>query len=255
MTSTASPTRRLWLLLGVVALLLVAVSAAIGLGVGRSSTADSGIVASDATPTASAEPAPGSDLFSPPADVASFVKTVTSATAVIRCGGRDEGTAVVVDLSPLTGEAGSTVVTNEHVIRQCREGDPVRVNHQGSRHTGTVISWDRRRDLAVLDVPGLSAQALPISMEAAQGEWVLASGTPQGVRNSVSVGIVSAIVPKDQTVVTDAVVGPGSSGGPLVNSAGFVIGINTAVWEDATAITLATQIQALCIQTLECLSR
>jgi len=103
-----------------------------------------------------------------------------------------------------------------------------------------------------LDVPGLKAPALPVSTQARPGEWVLAAGTPMGYRNSISIGIVSAVVPREHTVSTDAVVGPGSSGGPLVNAAGEVIGINTAVWEDATAITLATQVEALCIQTVEC---
>lgn len=147
------------------------------------------------------------------------------------------------------------MVTNHHVIENCRKKKAVRINYQGRRLKGTVKTWDDKRDLAVLEVPGLQAPALPVSIEARPGEWVLAVGTPQGYANSVSIGVVSAVVPREQTVSTDAVVGPGSSGGPLVNVVGEVIGINTAVWEDATAITLATQVEALCLQTVKCKER
>jgi len=80
----------------------------------------------------------------------------------------------------------------------------------------------------------------------------MAIGTPLGYRNSLSVGFVSAVVPGDHTISTDAVVGPGSSGGPLVNARGEVIGINAAVWRAADGITLSTQIAALCQKIVPC---
>jgi len=232
------------------ALVLLGVGIVIGLLLSRGTSSDPTPSDSDAL-MAEAGPTVTS-LFTPPTDLQGLVQTITASTAVLRCGAEDEGTAVVLDLSSLTGVNGSTVVTNEHVIRRCRGGDVVRVNHQGNRLKGTVLSWDRKRDLAVLDVPEMKARPLPISTSAEPGQWVMASGTPMGYRNSVSVGVVSAVVPKEHTVSTDSAIGPGSSGGPLVNSAGDVIGINTAVWEDASAITLATQIEALCLQAVDC---
>ncbi len=224
---------------------------AVGQGTGSPSARDS---SSSATLVAASVPSPSGsvDLFSGPHSLQALIATVTKSTMVVRCKKQDEGTAVVLDLNSLTDESAPTVVTNEHVIRECRSGGDLRVRYLGQRYPATVAAWDRKRDLAVLEVPELNAPPLPITTQARAGEWVLAAGTPMGYANSVSVGIVSAVVPKDHSVSTDAVVGPGSSGGPLVNAAGEVIGINTAVWEDATGITLATQVEALCIQTVNC---
>lgn len=202
----------------------------------------------DIEPTSSGS----AELFAGPKNLPALIATVTESTMVVRCGKRDEGTAVALDLSPLTGAAAISVVTNEHVIRGCRSGGDLRVRYLGARYRATVKSWDRKRDLAVLEVPDLTVPPLPVSTYARPGEWVLAVGTPMGYANSVSVGVVSAVVPKEHSMSTDAVVGPGSSGGPLVNAAGDVIGINTAVWEDATGITLATQVKALCLMTVSC---
>jgi len=191
-------------------------------------------------------------LYEAPVGLEGLIDSVTASTMVLRCGQDDEGTAVVLDLDPLGGAPGATVVTNHHVVENCLKNKSVRILYGGQRLKGQVTTWDKKRDLAVLNVADLKAPALPVSSHAQPGEWVLAVGTPQGYANSVSVGVVSAVVPKENTVSTDAVVGPGSSGGPLVNAAGEVIGINTAVWEDATAITLATQVEALCIEVVEC---
>ena len=100
-----------------------------------------------------------------------------------------------------------------------------------------VIGIDRETDLAVLkvDKPGLPYLELGDSDELRQGELVLAFGSPMGLENSVTMGIVSAIarqIRPDAPVVyiqTDTPINPGNSGGPLVDSRGAVVGINTFI--------------------------
>lgn len=190
-------------------------------------------------------------MFSAPTDLSAFIKSVTGSTFEVQCGEGDAGSGVVINGKSL-GAAESLIVTNHHVIKRCLDTRKVRINAQGARYTGALTAWDKKLDLALLSVDGMRIAPLPINTAAEQGQWVMAVGTPLGYRNSVSAGIVSAVVPRDHTISTDAVVGPGSSGGPLVNAQGEVIGINTAVWRAADGITLSTQIAALCQKVVTC---
>jgi serine protease Do len=112
-------------------------------------------------------------------------------------------------------------------------------------HDAKVIGTDQETDLAVIKIE--TDKPLPIaklgnsdSMQV--GDWVLAVGSPFGLQETVTAGIVSAkgrnIVPNRQFqsfIQTDAAINPGNSGGPLVNMAGEVIGINTAILTDTNA--------------------
>jgi len=209
---------------------------------------------SSATSTASSAPSPdvGVDLYSPPADIPAFIERATASTIRVFCGEEDEGSGVILDASSLTGSDAPVVITNHHVIKACLDTKTVRVVGDGLRNRATVTSWNRRRDLALLEVPDSDLPGLPISLDAAPGQWVMTVGTPLGYVNSVSTGIVSAVVPGDYTISSDAVIGPGNSGGPLMNSRGEVLGINTFVWEDAAGISLSTQVRALCQKVLDC---
>ncbi len=149
------------------------------------------------------------------------------------------GSGVIVD-------AKGYIVTNRHVIEKA---DRIRVklmdDPPGTFHDAKVIGSDQETDLAVIKID--SEKALPVaklgnsdSMEV--GDWVLAVGSPFGLSSTVTAGIVSAkgrnIVPNRQFqsfIQTDAAINPGNSGGPLVNMAGEVIGINTAILTDTNA--------------------
>jgi serine protease Do len=110
--------------------------------------------------------------------------------------------------------------------------------HDGRRFTARVLGSDGRTDLAVLKIDGVGN--LPVmrlgSSDALQvGELVMAVGNPFGLEESVSLGIVSrkparagVAGPGFQFIQTDAAVNPGNSGGPLVNMAGEVVGVNSA---------------------------
>jgi serine protease Do len=128
------------------------------------------------------------------------------------------------------------VVTNQHVIDGA---DHIDVRLFDERElVATVLGADSRLDVAVLELAG--AHGLPVvslgsSDGVRVGESVVAIGNPFGLENSVTFGIVSATAreigagPYDHFFQTDAAINPGSSGGPLFNTAGQVIGINTAV--------------------------
>ncbi|MBI2461011.1 MAG: trypsin-like peptidase domain-containing protein [Candidatus Rokubacteria bacterium] len=126
------------------------------------------------------------------------------------------------------------VVTNAHVVGRDTEVQ-VRLA-SGRRFKGTVVGRDPRVDLALVKVEGEGFPVLPLGdSEAVKvGELVLALGHPFGLEQTVSLGIVSrkgapllAAAPGFDFIQTDAAVNPGNSGGPLVNVAGQVVGVNT----------------------------
>jgi len=95
-----------------------------------------------------------------------------------------------------------------------------------------IVGVSREIDLALLKVDGVKLTALPVAnyRNLRQGETVFALGSPQGLRNSVTHGVISAVARQtdpDSPMVyiqTDAPINPGNSGGPLVNSSGEVVG-------------------------------
>jgi serine protease Do len=135
------------------------------------------------------------------------------------------------------------IITNFHVVDGA---DRIRVKLKedppGTLHDAKLVGSDRETDLAVIKIePPKDLQLSPARLgdsESMQvGDWVLAVGSPFGLENSVTAGIVSArgrnLNPSRQFqsfIQTDAAINPGNSGGPLVNMRGEVIGINTAIF-------------------------
>lgn len=147
---------------------------------------------------------------------------------------RSLGSGVIVDSK-------GYILTNRHVVDGA---DRIRVKLQddpeGSPgHDATVIGLDAETDLAVIKINidrALPAAKIGNSDGLNVGDWVLAIGSPFGLQETVTAGIVSAkgrdIVPGRQFqsfIQTDAAINPGNSGGPLVNMNGEIIGINTAI--------------------------
>ena len=142
------------------------------------------------------------------------------------------------------------IVTNAHVVAgalnvQVRLALPPDQKEEwrsilkprGSLVPAKIVGIDRETDLAVLkvDYRGLPTLELGDSESLRQGQLVLAFGSPLGLENSVSMGIVSSVArqlrPEDPMIYiqTDAPINPGSSGGPLVDTRGRVVGINTFI--------------------------
>jgi serine protease Do len=131
------------------------------------------------------------------------------------------------------------ILTNHHVIRDV-EGVVVSLS-DGRQFHARIIGVDSMADLAVLkiDATDLTPATFAPTNNLTIGQWVLAVGSPFGLEQTVTAGIVSAIGRRgldfasannyESFIQTDAAINPGSSGGPLVNLEGEVVGINTAI--------------------------
>lgn len=147
-------------------------------------------------------------------------------------------------------EAGGLIVTNAHVVVGAQRvqvtlpasGDSAPPRRSAVKPTGRivhaeVVGIDLETDIAVLRIQEKNLAALKFADSEAveQGEIVLAFGSPMGLDNSVTMGVVSSaarqLKPDDPMIYiqTDAPINPGNSGGPLVNAQGNVVGINTLI--------------------------
>ena len=182
-----------------------------------------------------------SSIERPPGSVADIAQRVLPSVVSISArssSGGGTGTGFVIDSKGF-------ILTNNHVIADAAaDGGDIEVQlNDGTTLNATIIGRDSSYDLAVLKVnrTGLTALAFGDSDQGAVGDSVIAIGSPLGLSGTVTLGIVSA---KDRAVTagesqgdnsyinaiqTDAAINPGNSGGPLVNSAGAVIGVNSAI--------------------------
>ncbi len=126
------------------------------------------------------------------------------------------------------------VMTNAHVIDGA---DDVYVTLTDKReYKAKLIGADKRTDVALVKIEGGNLPRLPIgdSSKLRAGEWVIAIGSPFGLDNTVTAGIVSAKARDTgdylQLIQTDVAVNPGNSGGPLINMRGEVVGINSQIY-------------------------
>ncbi|MGD9252738.1 MAG: trypsin-like peptidase domain-containing protein [Holophagae bacterium] len=132
------------------------------------------------------------------------------------------------------------VVTNFHVIRGADRAEVTLAD--GSSWEASLVGWSREKDLAVLHIEAprdrLKPLAVGTSSDLKVGQTVLAIGNPFGFDHTLTTGIVSALgreiesvggIPIRDVIQTDAAINPGNSGGPLLDSAGRLVGVNTAI--------------------------
>jgi len=139
------------------------------------------------------------------------------------------GSGFIVDQSGI-------ILTNAHVVRDAKE---VTVKLQDRREfRAKVLGSDPKTDVAVLKIDAKNLPTVPVgrSSDLKVGEWVLAIGSPFGLESSVTAGVVSAKgrslgdESNVQFIQTDVAVNPGNSGGPLFNTRGEVVGINSQIY-------------------------
>jgi len=206
-------------------------------------------------PAAAATATPAADLLLDTTDEAQVVQPVpvaptTQEETYIELYKRVNPAVVSVYMTSGSGsgfviDPDGYIVTNNHVIA---EGGPITVYFSnGEVKDATLVGTDTQADIALLKVdaaPGeLTAVPLGDSDALEVGQSVVAIGSPFGLDNTMTTGIVSALsrsMPADETgltgtytipnvIQTDAAINPGNSGGPLFNLAGEVIGVNTAI--------------------------
>ncbi|MEV6267250.1 trypsin-like peptidase domain-containing protein [Kribbella sp. NPDC051936] len=183
---------------------------------------------------------PATELQQSSAPPAVAQGSITAAAASVLPGvvsvraGRATGSGFAVDQQ-------GHVVTNAHVVEGA--SDVSLVLSTGRTVDARVVGADEDNDLAVLQVASADAaalRALPLgrSAQLQVGDPVLAVGSPLGLEGTVTAGIVSAVDrqarfgdngTRQTAIQTDAAINPGNSGGPLVNAAGQVVGVNTAI--------------------------
>jgi Do/DeqQ family serine protease len=140
------------------------------------------------------------------------------------------------------------IVTNNHVIENANKITVVLSQHK-QEYTAKIIGKDPGTDLALLKIEATDLPAITMSNsdDLLVGDWVLAVGNPFNLTSTVTAGIVSAkgrninIVknqfPIESFIQTDAAINPGNSGGALVNTAGQLVGINTAIQSNTGSYT------------------
>jgi serine protease Do len=167
-------------------------------------------------------------------------------TSVVIGRQRAIGSGFVIDPS-------GYIVTNAHVVtgaQRVRVVLPLMTNDDSVSDAlstrsnivnARIVGVARDIDVAVLKIDGVKLSALPLApfRQLRQGEVVFAFGSPQGLRNTVTMGVISAVARQTDLdspmayVQTDAPINPGNSGGPLVNVDGEVVGVNTFILSES----------------------
>jgi putative serine protease PepD len=207
---------------------------------------------------------PSDPAIASPISVAQISSTSSAADleqAVTAAVAEAAGSVVTIQTENGTGSgfivsADGLIVTSWHVIEGA--ASLTAVLPEGTELAATVVRTDQKHDVAVLDVNATSLPALRLATDDAQiGQTVIALGTALGeFPDTVTLGIVSGLdrsieVSAGRSVrslsgvlQTDAALNPGMSGGPLLNLAGQVVGVNTAVAGNANGIAFAEPIAA-----------
>jgi putative serine protease PepD len=173
------------------------------------------------------------------AKVAAAVQPSVASVLVTLPNGTEEGSGVILSAS-------GSILTNAHVVADAASGSITVTFSDGTTAKARVVGANTSKDIAVIKaegVSGLTPATLGSSSTLHVGDTVLAIGSPLGLEGSVTSGIVSALhrdagkengAASDSdalgdAIQTDAAINPGNSGGPLVDAAGRVVGISTAI--------------------------
>jgi S1-C subfamily serine protease len=205
------------------------------------------------------------DPFDPPSDMEGFIEEISQSIVLVECNGWGTGFAFDIGQESTDTNFPTHIVTNFHVIDECVNDAQNLIVSIGPNHEtkvrSKIMSTDKENDLAIL----LIDAEIPV-LESAQdyavpGWWTMAIGNPVDtafdptvvLRNSTTFGHIS-YVHDSYWNYTSATINGGNSGGPLVNSSGDVIGINTlsaASTEDGVW-NIAIDTALLCSELLVC---
>jgi S1-C subfamily serine protease len=205
--------------------------------------------------------ASATSLFSAPPDLQELIRRTQNATLEVACvpnGNLDESISAsgfMSDVSVLTKSKSADVViiTNHHVIDDCMDSGDVFVAQGDRIMEAAIVGVDPTNDLAVLRASGIDGGLITPAAGFEVGQWVMVSGFPQDVGQAVTFGQVTGKDPEDGWITADALVGPGNSGGPLINSRGEAIGVAGAYFTQVPGISASVPIDRLCVRLIDCL--
>ncbi|UJW35592.1 trypsin-like peptidase domain-containing protein [Saccharothrix sp. AJ9571] len=233
-----------------------AVAAALVGGVGGATLVGLTDGAPASTTTSAVGTATGQTVSNSGADVSSVAQQVLPSVVQVNVTTR-EGEAIG---SGVVLSSDGRILTNAHVVEGAG-GDVTITLSDGTKYQATVLGSDSKADIAVLqakNASGLTAAKLGDSSQVQVGSEVVAIGSPAGLQNTVTSGIVSAVGrelsdvgqqeqqqspigrtssqqgPSYTAIQTDASINQGNSGGPLVNANGEVIGINSSIYSPSS---------------------
>jgi S1-C subfamily serine protease len=182
------------------------------------------------------------DLFFPPKDLPGLILKVEESVVAIECESNDGtwwyGTGFVNEWEAETDGFKSVVVTNHHVIEDCINPENELIVRTGFDQSGTprvkLLRWDEENDLAIIEIDEVLPGLISAKTFADRGWWTMAMGSPLDsdfeettvLYNSTTFGQISYVL-DEYWNYTSATINGGNSGGPLVNSRGELIGINT----------------------------
>jgi S1-C subfamily serine protease len=242
--SPPSASRWMWIGAGVAVVVGVVVLVIVG---GSLSMPDSEPRQSGAVGESSVASSTESDSFQgPPEDIPALAASVIKSSVLIECP-TGQGTGFLLDVELLTGMGGSRViVTNQHVIDGCEGSNDLNLSNATSRSRGSVVIFDKELDLAIVEAPLIKGPALTVGSVPEIGQWAMAVGNPEGITDTVTVGNITNVKLDEGFILSDVLLGPGNSGGPLVDNQGKVLGINTAVLRTADGFSFSIPVENLC---------
>jgi len=223
------------IMIAAVTALVVGIFAGLGgylLGQGIDSSANSVVTLPQASGDSGAENTPGASIS------AIAAAELPSVVSIVATGANSAGSG-----SGFVIRSDGYILTNNHVVAIAKGGKLEVVFNDGTRIKGDVVGTNPEYDIAVVKVAkkGLPAMLIGNSDDVSVGDMAIAIGAPLGLDGTVTAGIISAL---DRPVTagegggdtsfinaiqTDAAINPGNSGGPLLDGAGHVIGINSAI--------------------------
>jgi S1-C subfamily serine protease len=202
------------------------------------------------------------DLFRQPDDLLALIERIEPSVVDIACPDAG-GTGFSFGIEPVRPGFQSVIVTNEHVIESCvDEGVEPEVfigGFNAEQVDAVLVGFDEDNDLALIEVRTFIPAIPEAETFAERGWWVMAMGNPYDeigdivLYNNVTFGHITNLIDEFLNYTT-ATINAGNSGGPLVNSRGELVGINTwATSSDESGVwNIAVDSDALCYELIEC---
>ncbi len=195
------------------------------------------------------------DGYVPPDNLDALVHRVSDSTVTIYCELSSkhgwQGSGFSADIANLKKNI-SIIITNYHVIDDCiNQSKPITVTYKKMTEIpATILNVDEENDLAMLEIKHYITPLPFAQVKPNPGFWAMSVSSPNDYSNSVSIGNVVTVQEFD--LLSSVMTGSGSSGGPLVDNTGYVIGVTTWTGIKEWNYSGSVSLDAFCVRLLEC---